>query len=77
MAARILPDSKWVHDRLAKLWPGGTLTLVRRTLPDPTGESTSAFRLSNGDDAILIFIGVASDGKITTLRTAPNREYDW
>ena len=77
-AARILPDSKWVHDRLANLWPGGTLILVKRTLPASlTGESTSVFRLSKGDEAVLIFVGSASDGKISTLRTAPNREYDW
>jgi len=77
-AARLLPDSKWVHDRLANLWPGGTLILLKRTLPASlTGESTSVFRLSKGDEAVLIFVGSASDGKISTLRTAPNREYDW
>jgi hypothetical protein len=42
-----------------------------------TGESTSVFRLRKGDEAVLIFVGSASDGKISTLRTAPNREYDW
>jgi hypothetical protein len=54
------------------------LILVKRMLPASlTGESTSVFRLSKGDEAVLIFVGSASDGKISTLRTAPNREYDW
>jgi CubicO group peptidase (beta-lactamase class C family) len=79
LAARITPDaSKWVQHRLATLWPGGTLTLVKRMPPpNPGGQSTSVFRLSKGDDAVLVFFGFASDGKIATLRTAPDREYDW
>jgi len=64
--------------RLAKLWPGGTLTLVKRmAAPSSADESTSVFRLSKGDDAVLIFIGSPSDRRISTLRTAPEREYDW
>jgi len=79
LAAHITPDaSKWVQHRLATLWPGGTLTLVKRMPPpNPTGQSTFVFRLSKGDDAVLVFFGFASDGKIATLRTAPDREYDW
>ncbi|HXY23035.1 MAG TPA: serine hydrolase domain-containing protein [Candidatus Acidoferrum sp.] len=77
-AARIIPDSKWVRHRLANLWPGGTLTLVKR-MPalNPTDEPTSVFRLSKGDDAVLIFIDSPSDSRISSLRTAPDREYDW
>jgi CubicO group peptidase (beta-lactamase class C family) len=79
LAARITPDaSKWVRHRLSTLWPGGMLTLVKlMPPPSPAGQSTSVFRLSKGDDAVLIFFGVASNGKISTLRTAPDREYDW
>jgi CubicO group peptidase (beta-lactamase class C family) len=74
----ILPDAKWVRHRLANLWPGGTLTLVKRmSAQDPTGESTSVFRLSKGDDAVLVFVGSPSNGRISNLRTAPDREYDW
>ena len=77
-AARIMPDSKWVRHRLANLWPGGRLALVKRMpAQSPTDESTSVFRLSKGDDAVLIFIGSFSDGRISTLRTAPDREYAW
>ncbi len=77
-SARIMPDSKWVRHRLANLWPRGTLTLVKRMpAQKPTDESTSVFRLSKGDDAVLVFIGSPSNGRISTLRTAPDREYDW
>jgi CubicO group peptidase (beta-lactamase class C family) len=77
-AARIIPDSKWVRHRLANLWPGGTLTLVKRMpAPNPADEPTSVFRLSKGDDAVLIFIDSLSDARISSLRTAPDREYDW
>jgi CubicO group peptidase (beta-lactamase class C family) len=76
--ARIIPDSKWVRHRLENLWPGGTLTLVKRMpAPNPADASTSVYRLSKGSDAVLIFVGSPSGGKITSLRTAPDREYDW
>ena len=78
IAARIIPDSKSVRHKLANLWPGGTLTLVKRMpAPNPADEPTSVFRLSKGADAVLIFIDSPSDGRISTLRTAPDREYDW
>jgi CubicO group peptidase (beta-lactamase class C family) len=77
-AARIIPDSKWVRHRLANLWPGGTLTLVKRMpAPNPADEPTFVFRLSKGDDAVLIFIDSLYDARISRLRTAPDREYDW
>jgi CubicO group peptidase (beta-lactamase class C family) len=77
-ATHIIPDSKWVRHRLANLWPGGTLTLVKRMpAPNPADQPTSVFRLSKGDDAVLIFIDSLSDAKISRLRTAPDREYDW
>jgi CubicO group peptidase (beta-lactamase class C family) len=77
-AARIIPDRKSVRHRLANLWPGGTLTLVKRMpAPNPADEPTSVFRLSKGDDAVLIFVHSLSDARISNLRTAPDREYDW
>jgi len=77
-APRILPDSTWVRHRLANLWPGGTLTVVKRMpAPHPADRPTSVFRLSKADDALLIFIDSRSDASIATLRTAPDREYDW
>lgn len=77
-AARITRDSKSVQRRLADLWPGGTLALVKRMLAvTPTDESASVFRLSKGGDAMLIWIHAPSDGKISALRTTPDWEYDW
>jgi CubicO group peptidase (beta-lactamase class C family) len=77
-AARIIPDSKWVRHRLANLWPGGALTLVKRMpAPNPADEPTSVFRLCKGGDAVLIFIDSLSDARISSLRTTPDREYDW
>jgi CubicO group peptidase (beta-lactamase class C family) len=78
-AATLTPDEQksW-RQRFARLWPGGTLTLVRRVpgvvaLGGPQWVST--YRLSKGDDAMLILFGVRPDGKIPVLGTSPNREY--
>jgi hypothetical protein len=79
LAARLTPDTiKWLQHRLSALWPGGGLTLVKRMpSPDPAGQFTSVFRLSKQADAVLIFFGLDSSGKVSTLRTAPDREYGW
>jgi CubicO group peptidase (beta-lactamase class C family) len=79
LAARMTPEAnKWVRHRLFPLWPGGALTLVKIIPPpSPSDQSRFVFRLSKGDDAVLIFFGVDSNRKISTLRTAPDREYDW
>jgi CubicO group peptidase (beta-lactamase class C family) len=76
-APHIIPDSKWVRHRLANLWPGGTLALVKR-IPAATAadETTSMFHLRKGDNAVSIYIESLPDGRISTLRTA-DREYDW
>ena len=76
-APRFLPDSKSVQTRLANLWPGGTLTLVKRIpAPNPSDATTSVFRLTKGGDAVLIFID-SSNARISSLRATPDREYDW
>jgi CubicO group peptidase (beta-lactamase class C family) len=79
LAGRITPDtSKWVQHRLSTLWPGGSLTLVKRMpSPDAADQFTSVFRLSKQNDAVLIFFGLDPNGKVSTLRTAPDREYEW
>jgi CubicO group peptidase (beta-lactamase class C family) len=77
-ATRFIPDGKTVRQRIANLWPGGTLAVVKRMpAPSPDDEPTSVFRLSKGDKAVLIVIDAASDAKISRLRTTPDREYDW
>jgi len=77
-AIRIVPDSKWLQHRLANLWPGGTLALVKRMpAPDPADEPQSAYRLGKADDAVLIFIHSPSGNKISYLNIVPDRDYDW
>jgi CubicO group peptidase (beta-lactamase class C family) len=76
LAARMTPDAMArARQRLSKLWPGGTLTLVKRE-SDPPNQPVSTFRLRKGDDAALIIYALDADGKISTLGLAPNREYD-
>lgn len=77
-AALITPDmAKSVQQRLSKLWPGGKLTLVKRTpLSDEPGQFQSTFRLSKGTEALLIGFSLAPDGKISGLDFSPDREYE-
>jgi CubicO group peptidase (beta-lactamase class C family) len=75
--ASFIPDSKWLRRRLANLWPGGTLALLKRIpAADPTDASTSMFRLSKGSATVMLYIESRSDGTTSSLRTA-DREYDW
>lgn len=72
-----LDMSKRVQQRLAKLWPGGTLTLVRRVKgPEGGPQWVSTYRLSKGGDAMLLVFGLGTDGKIPILGLSPNREYE-
>ena len=62
---------------LEKLWPGGTLTLVRRdkgTEGEPQWVST--YRLSKGGKAMLLEFGLGADGKIPIFGWSSNREYE-
>ena len=73
----ITPEmTKSVQRRVAPLWPGGTLTLVRRAPGpvDPT-RTVSTFRLTKGDQSLLVIFGLGPDGKATGLRFVPDREY--
>lgn len=75
---QVIPDSKTVGLRVAKLWPGGTLALVKR-IPglSSADESASVFRLRKGHDAVLIWIHSSSQANISKLRITPDRDYDW
>ena len=76
LAARMTPDAMArARQRLSKLWPGGTLTLVKRG-SGPANQPVSTFRLRKGDDVALIMYALDADGKISTLGLAPDREYD-
>lgn len=78
LAAAITPEmAKRAQQRLLKLWPGGTLTLVKRVKGTEGGAQwVSTYRLSKGDDAMLVVFGVGADGKIPILGLSPNREYE-
>jgi CubicO group peptidase (beta-lactamase class C family) len=78
LAALITPEmAKNVQQRLGKLWPGGALTLVKRDKgPEGTAQWVSTYRLSKGEDAMLLILGVGPDGKIPILGISPNREYE-
>jgi CubicO group peptidase (beta-lactamase class C family) len=74
-----LDTSKRWQQSLAKLWPGGTLTLVKRdkgTEGEPQWVST--YRLTKGSDAMLLKFGLGADGKIAILALLPDRgDYQW
>jgi CubicO group peptidase (beta-lactamase class C family) len=78
ISAPIFPDKKTVQARVAKLWPGGTLALVKLIPAENTGgEPTRIYRLSKTGDALLLGIDSDSSGKISRVHMAPDREYDW
>lgn len=78
LAAVITPEmAKRAQDRLGKLWPGGTVTLVKRVKgPEGGPEWISTYRVKKGDDAMLMVFGVGADGKIPTLGLQPDREFE-
>jgi CubicO group peptidase (beta-lactamase class C family) len=77
-ATRIVPDSKSVAQKIAGLWPGGTLALVKRMpAPNPGADETYVYRLSKGNAAVLIFIDSRTGATISALRATADREYDW
>jgi hypothetical protein len=67
--------TKAVQKLVSPLWPGGTLTLVRRgpAPNDPSG-TLSIFRLTKGDQKLLVFYRLTPDGKVAALLFQPNRE---
>jgi hypothetical protein len=78
LAAILTPEAnKRVRERLTRLWPGGTLVLVKR---GPTASDArnleSTFRLNKGADALLISFGLNSSGKVSTLGLSPDRDYE-
>jgi hypothetical protein len=78
LTALITPDDlKDWRKKLAPLWPGGALTLVkRRAADDPQDGVVSTYRLSRGAAAILVTYGRKPDGKIDDLRIYGDRVYE-
>jgi CubicO group peptidase (beta-lactamase class C family) len=66
-----------VQEFVTPLWPGGTLTLLRR-IPapaDPTHRTLSFFRLTKGDRAAIITYSLTPEGIVASLGFQPDREY--
>ena len=78
LAALLTAESrKMAQHSLAPLWPGGTLTLVKRAPdPDTPGQIVSTFRLTKGPQTRLISFSLTHDGKIAELESSPDRDYD-
>lgn len=78
LAARITPEiTKSVRERVSKLWPGGTVTLVHREpVPDRPGQLTSMFRVTKGSETLLVSFGLDASGKVSTLGFSQDREYE-
>lgn len=78
LSAVVTPDAiKGVRHFLTPLWPGGTLTLVRREeAPDVPGTVTSTFRIKKGANSLLIDYGRNAEGKIAVLGFSPDRDWE-
>ncbi len=71
----ITPElAKFAQGLIAPVWPGGSLTLLRRT-PLPNGTTLSVFRVTKGDEKRLVIYGLNPEGKVTGLQIQPDREY--
>jgi CubicO group peptidase (beta-lactamase class C family) len=77
LAALWTPDeAKDWQRKLEKLWPGGTLVLVKRDKGVEGGAKwIYTYRLSKGSDAMLLIFGLHADGKIADLGLMSNQEY--
>jgi hypothetical protein len=74
LAAAMTPEAM---KSLKKLWPGGTLTLVKREKgPEGGPQWVSTYRLRKGNDAVLVVFGVDAGGKIAFLARTQDREYE-
>jgi len=77
LAALATPErAKSLLQQLSPLWPGGALTLVRRTPhPGDPARTLSTFRLSKGDQALLVVYTLTLDGLVEGIQIQPDREY--
>lgn len=78
LGARITTGvGKRIHQILAPVWPGGTLTLVERKADsDASATIASTFRISKGSNSLLIRYGRNAEGKISILGLQPDREWE-
>lgn len=77
LAKLISPEAtKSVQQLVSPVWPGGTLTLVMRIpAPNDPTRTLSTFRLTKGDQGLLVSYSLTPDGRIAALRFQPDREY--
>jgi len=74
MSAALTPDDlKDLQADLAKVSPADSLVLVRRLSRGDI--NYSLFRIRKGDQALIITYGVNKDGKVASLGTSPDQEY--
>jgi len=87
LAARIDPGEKWavmssvplsmLQQRLAKSWPGGSLTLVKRaSLSGDAHREVSVYRLTKGKEALLIVIVPEPKGSLSAFGVMADRPYE-
>ena len=78
LAARLTPDGmKWIQKSLSIVWPGGTLSLVKRNpVPHAQNHVSSIFRLVKDKGALLIVYVLSPDGKIFDFYLMPDRPYE-
>jgi CubicO group peptidase (beta-lactamase class C family) len=78
-ASALTPGAiRGAKETLANLWPGGSLTLIKRLTPPGAPAPApliSVFRLTKADNALMVLLFTDPDGKISNFRFLPNREY--
>lgn len=66
-----------LQQTLADTWPGGSLTLLKRTRLSDSGRTEfSVFRVAKGDRALLILVAPGAKGSIALFGVMPDRPYD-
>jgi CubicO group peptidase (beta-lactamase class C family) len=76
-ASIVTPErAQSVRKRVAPLWPGGTLVLVKRQqAPNDATRTYSTYRLSKDGQSLLVIFSVDAAGKVAALIFQPDREY--
>jgi CubicO group peptidase (beta-lactamase class C family) len=65
-----------IKQMVASVWPNGTITLLRQTPIPGSGGGRGLYRVTSGEQAILVRFAITDDGKISTLGFYPSHEYD-
>ncbi len=87
LAASLPYDERWavmsgeplqmLQKRLARTWPGGSLTLVKRaSLPDAQHRQISVYRLAKGKESLLILFAPGPEGSVSVFGVMRDRPYE-